>query len=677
MLGDTDELEVTERLVVPGRLGERPPEAAGRGGMFVSGGMFDKTSIPTDDKQRVLRVPIPPDLSGAPCYDRDLLWPEARVALRAAHDQKIRDNLIARAELLDLCENDADARRDVEILCARDPAFWIQHFVWVIDPREGQKATKDPFVLYETQEQAARFFVEDFLEADSILWLVQKSRAWGATWLFAAALTVWGFLYRENWSVLIGAPNQDDVDRGGAESDHNSIFGKIRFLLRNLPPWQVPEGLLVGNKFNKNFVIRHPTKDNAIHGRQFCSNWGRGLRYLYTVSDEAAHSRHYHDASVNFDNTANRNLVLSTHKGGATEFAQQVNNARDNPAPDLVLHTRWWGENPYLTVDDYWGWRRRQGWAKVAQERDIDLFGSVGGAIFPDFDVNVNVVTARKEVRGADGEIIVEAREALDYKPNLPLGVLVDPGMGDAFAILWIQPDAEEKTLNIVDFTHYTEKDAQFHAPFLLGYVPDLTLDKRPWRELYEYDADELAMIERHRQWRALDEWCCFGDAYGQGKNTRVATGRTIYEVWTEWGIPLVRPVKVDNKEEYVAKAQASIGRLRIAGRLLTQRTQSRSNPTIVECFKGYAWVQRESPQGLPLARVPRHDLFSHAMDAYQFWFRYNDPIDPSLTPLAPPDLRDMRRKGKVAYLRAPSMLMDVREQEYRGGADDPICGES
>ena len=659
--------------ILPQRVGPAVEATSVRGHMHVVG-TFDRAVVPTDPERRILQVPIPPDSTGRPCYDRELLRPDARVRIKAEHEAKVLANLAERDELLAACESDKKFRRDVEALCAADPTFWIERFCWVVDPRLGEKAVVDPFVLYETQRREAKFFADEFLENDECLWLIEKSRAWGATWLFGAALTLWGFLYRKNWSVLVGAPNQDDVDKGGMVSDHNSILGKVRFLLQNLPPWQVPEGLLTSSRWNKTFLLKHPLNGNSIHGRQFCGNWGRGLRFLYTIADEAAHSINFKAAADNFGNTSNRNIVLSTHKGGGTEFARMVSAAKEAPDAQIKVSTLFWPENPTLNTDIYWGWRQKYGWERCAQERDIDMQGSVGFAVWQDFNPDVNVVTARREVRDEDGAIIVSARDAMDYDPSLPLGYTCDPGYGpDAFAIIWWQDNRAEKLIHLVDFAQYEGRPGPFFVPFLLGYIPDVTLEGRPWREVYDYEPEDLEMISRHGKWNPPDESLCFGDTYGASKAVAAASGLSIYETWEALGAVPPYPVKImpNCKEEAVMRVAAIMPRIRIAGRLLTQRTQSKQTPTLVECLRQYSWVQRESPDGLPLARVPRHDRYAHAADALQFLAKYMDADDPRAIPGAPFHLRDSRHKGRNGMFRvAPTVVIRA---ENDPDDDDPI----
>ncbi len=653
------------------RLGEgaerlNPKDVVRTGSMFVIG-RPDKAAIPANPRDRVNHIPIPPGPDGRPAYDRDLLWPEARARIKAAHEAKIRSNLLARDRLLTLCHNDPAARRDDQIICSRDVVYWIENWVWTVDPRDPKGGEMLPFVLYDRQVEMARFFADDFLTADSMSVYIEKSRAWGATWLFAAACAAWCFLYKPNQAILLGCANQGDVDDGGMSATHESIFGKIRFLLKRLPPWQIPAGLLSSVTNNKLFTLKHPENGNLLKGRQYCPNWARGPRFTFTISDEAAWSLNFHAASMSFGEASPRNWIQSTPHGMDNEYAIQTKRAREACDPEQVVKTLWWADNPNLGPDEYWALRKKKGYEKTAQERDIDYFGSISSAILHDFDESIHVVTERKEVRDADGTVLVEAREALDYNPDLPLGCAYDPGWDDAAAMLWIQPDRVNKTLNVVDFCQYEGRPALFLLPFLVGYIPELTLDGQPWP--YEYDDDERKFISRHARWGPLDPSLCFGDRYGSSASTAATDGRTLYETLALYGAPNFYPVKVPphGKEESVQRIISALGRTRIAGRLATQRTQSKENPTIVECFRSYSWAIRESPTGLPTRRSPRHDKFSHAMDAWAFYLTYEDGDDPKVMSGAPAPMRQADATGRTHFFRG--VVRGSGEGEY---ATDP-----
>ena len=63
-------------------------------------GTFDRAVVPTDPERRILQVPIPPDSTGRPCYDRELLRPDVRARIKAEHEAKVLANLAERDELL-------------------------------------------------------------------------------------------------------------------------------------------------------------------------------------------------------------------------------------------------------------------------------------------------------------------------------------------------------------------------------------------------------------------------------------------------------------------------------------------------------------------------------------------------------------------------------------------------
>lgn len=214
---------MSERLAGgQGRLSGDGPQR--RSNMFVVGNP-DKAAVPAEPRMRVLHVPIPPDSTGRPCYDRDMLWPNERKRIKEEHEKKIRANLFERDAMLTLCHGDPTSRRDDQILCSRDPVYWIDRWVWTVDPRDSKGGEMIPFVLFDRQEEMVKFFADEFLTSESMTAYVEKSRAWGATWVFAAALAAWCFLYKKNQAVLLGCANQPDVDDGGMDATHESIFG--------------------------------------------------------------------------------------------------------------------------------------------------------------------------------------------------------------------------------------------------------------------------------------------------------------------------------------------------------------------------------------------------------------------------------------------------------------------
>ncbi len=564
----------------------------------------DLSAVPKDPRQRLLRVPIPKDVAGRLVIDRATLEPEHRKGLKAVHRARVEQNIKDRLVISQKCEEDQIFRAKMLKIVRESVVDFINFFVWTFDPREDVAVI--PFVLYEDQEREARFFQDEFLPARSMTWMDEKSRAWGWTWKEAATV-VWAFLFRDNFSCLIGAANQDDIDDGGIQATHESIFGKIRFILQYLPGWMIPGDLNDNANLNKIFTIKHPHGHNVIQGRQYCANWGRGKRFTVALCDEFAWSDSAEAAAVSFNQTSPRIHVGSTPHGRDNEFGRMRFGETKK-----IVHTLFWASNPNLDTDWYWEQRDRWGTEKIAQELDIDYDRSTSSAILLNFDPDK----------------IID--DTLDYDPNLPLVVAVDPGFNDPFAVLWIQPHKMYKEYRIIDFVQYEKRDGEFLVPFLIGHVPKTTFMGKPWP--YEYDEFEMSIIRRHAKWGMPDE--AVGDSYGAAAG-KVANF-SVYDLWEEYKFPAVYPVKIRNKEEAVSQLVAALPRIRLAGHLRHQRTQSKVTPTLVECFQHYSWVDQESPSGRKLKREPKHNVYCHAMDALQQYLDGEDVIDPDLTPINP-----------------------------------------
>jgi hypothetical protein len=124
--------------------------------------------------------------------------------------------------------------------CKRDIILWLNDWVWTQDPRRSPAML--PFrpwprqVEYLRWRQSMRELVREGGQPES--GLIEKSRDMGITWLNAAAQTH-AWLFERNYKGAFGSRKQDLVDRLG---DPDSIFEKVRIILRYLPKWMLPEG---------------------------------------------------------------------------------------------------------------------------------------------------------------------------------------------------------------------------------------------------------------------------------------------------------------------------------------------------------------------------------------------------------------------------------------------------
>ena len=379
-----------------------------------------------------------------------------------------------------------------------------------------------------------------------------------------------------------------------------------------MPEWMVPEGIH-SERVNKQLLLINPQRPtNVIEGRQFGANFGRGSRFGKVILDEIAHSPEFEAAMTSISQTTYRVFMGTTPKGRDTASAR----LRFDENRAKRLFTIHWTSNPTLDVEWYWEQARHMSPEARASELDLSYDLSAGNRIFQNFDPLVNV---------AD----------IDYDEHLPLHIAMDPGYGDECAILWIQPCREDKTYRIVDHVLVARKTGDWFVPLLLGYIPQVDINREPWR--WTYDAEAKAMIDRHGKWGPIDEG--YGDQ-GGGAHTQISSW-SLYDMLAEYGVAKafggILPVKHDSKIEAVQRAEIAMPRVRIARRLERGGRTSVATETIVDCFQQYVWVEPTSKTGREQKREPKHDVFSHAMDAWQFYLagKEEDVSDPLCVPIS------------------------------------------
>jgi phage terminase large subunit len=163
------------------------------------------------------------------------------------------------------------------------PVEFINHWLVTYDPRIAGSSlpAKLPFIMFKRQEEFVTFLWSMLTnEANG---LVEKARDMGATWL-CCAFSVWLWKYWDGASVGWGSRKEDLVDQIG---NADSIFEKIRILIRNLPPEFHPKGFKEKDHMTFMRVI-NPENGSSITGESG-DNIGRGGRKLIYFKDESAH----------------------------------------------------------------------------------------------------------------------------------------------------------------------------------------------------------------------------------------------------------------------------------------------------------------------------------------------------------------------------------------------------
>jgi phage terminase large subunit len=252
---------------------------------------------------------------------------------------------------------------------------FVQDCCITYDPRNPAKnlPARMPLIPFPKQAELIEF-VQDLM-SDQECGLVEKSRDMGATWI-CAAISVWLWLYVPGSSVGWGSRKEQLVDKLG---DPDSIFEKIRMIIRNLPDYTLPAGF--SEKEHLHFMkCVNPANDATITG-EAGDNIGRGGRKSIYFKDESAHYERPELIEAALGDNTNVQVDISSVCGEGTVFHRKrlsgavrpfIMDWRDHPAKDQA----WYDKRKQAAND--------QGLAHIfAQEVDRDYSAAVEGIFIP------------------------------------------------------------------------------------------------------------------------------------------------------------------------------------------------------------------------------------------------------------------------------------------------------
>lgn len=243
------------------------------------------------------------------------------------------------------------------------------------DPRNPAKGlpAKMPFIPFPKQNELIGFILG--LTESEEDGLVEKSRDMGATWV-CAAVSVWLWLYRPGSAVGWGSRKEQLVDKIG---DPDSIFEKIRMIIRNLPSYCLPAG------FSEKDHLSYMKCINSANGSTITGeagdNIGRGGRKSIYFKDESAHYERPELIEAALGDNTNVQVDISSVNGEGTVFH------RKRTSGSVKVFVMDWRDHP--GKDDEW-YRKRKEKAEAqglghlfAQEVDRDYAAAVEGIFIP------------------------------------------------------------------------------------------------------------------------------------------------------------------------------------------------------------------------------------------------------------------------------------------------------
>jgi phage terminase large subunit len=302
----------------------------------------------------------------------------AEKARRAAHANAIDSERRLEDERREKLNHAAEKAR-----CGADAdgiVYWFNNYCWTYDPRligrrgdDGQLMS--PFTRFTLWPKQAEFihWLHERVEANEE-WLTEKSRDAGVSYLCCGyALNRW--LFMDGFKATFGSRKAEYVDKSGQP---DSLFEKIRIMLRRQPEWMFPEGFTwVRDSLFMRLV--NPATGAIISG-EGGEDMGRGGRSSLYIVDEAAFLPNAE--SVEKALSGNTDCVgwVSSVNGMGNLFARKRHSIL-KPRQIFRLH---WRDDPRKS--DEWAAAKEASLsdpAAWASEYEIDYAASLEGVCIP------------------------------------------------------------------------------------------------------------------------------------------------------------------------------------------------------------------------------------------------------------------------------------------------------
>ena len=255
----------------------------------------------------------------------------------------LEENAAYRVKVLKATEDDLELQADLWQKCAQDVLFFINTFVYIIEPREGE--TQSGILPFNTWRHQDPIFAASQEYLGIRHQIGDKSRAQGASWGEMAATILHPFIFRPNSVLGVGTINEETADDPNSP---DSLGWKMDFMLEHLPTWMRPPGLVGGKHVNRN--LTKSTWRNVLNGCFFkalasTKGIGRGGRYTAFMLDESAFFLPGKDreAVANLLRTTNGLVMWSTPNTPDCDHFERLYPERPSVWLQKILD---WEDNP-------------------------------------------------------------------------------------------------------------------------------------------------------------------------------------------------------------------------------------------------------------------------------------------------------------------------------------------
>lgn len=454
----------------------------------------------------------------------------------------MRDELEKRVKLLAKAQNNPQLQALEIELCKRDILHFFRNYLYTEANKtmfSGEESII-PFIPFPFQEEYVLEVWESIVEWNKpvsernpeILTniFVEKSRQMGISWI-TMWIFVYGFIFHKHKYTAISR-TEEEVD---TPWDMDSLFEKIRFMIRNLPNWMIPKDFskeLGKDKTNVFRKITDPHSEASITGKTANPDAGRwGTRHAIFMDEMAFMANATAINKSAWSNTPCR-IFNSTPNGEGNEFYRMRTLCFERVdketgkilAPEIKGLRYHWSEHPFYDTDWY-NWKiKGMTPEQIAQELEIDYNTALEWRVYPEFPTQSLPIV---------------------YNPLLPLYVGIDNshGWNNPNAIIVMQPDGVY--WNIIDAIEI-EQPPEYCAEFL---------SLKPSFQMTRQQEEFLGRWMQYNWRKAI----YVSDPY----DTKSAMGSsTILDDYKKNGINLMLPQNRD-KQEQILKTRTNIYRIR------------------------------------------------------------------------------------------------------------------
>lgn len=327
-------------------------------------------------------------------------------------------------------------------LCAADSRFFIDGFVWRMDPRMPEGQQDFPFICWDYQAEAIRDL--DLALSDGVSCAIEKSRDMGASWVCILWM-LHRWLFRRHQRFLMVSRKADLVD-----GDEDSLFGHLDFVISRLPRWMLPriKGKAAWRRIQ--FKLKNHANGSSIEGESTNKNIARGGRRTAILWDEAAAFEDGDEVDRSTRYATNTRILNSTHLGLNTAFCKLINKAEQNEKDGLLRTMR--------VIRMHWS-------RHPAKSRGLYLPGENGPTIldksfpFPEkYPFSGEKPTSREGVRSpwydrecAEATGTLAVRQELDIDRTGSVRVFTDPQWRAEYESLYCRKEQHRGNIECLD----------------------------------------------------------------------------------------------------------------------------------------------------------------------------------------------------------------------------------